>query len=151
MSGTDGWEPIKRQSRAKVAIFRHFADDIAGLPAKVYIEGVDIPLLNARYRYPESPHLIAFRHALEDVHAAAVMRGEAIVVICDEVTDQEAHRKRFGQYQLIGTPGYRSTQLSTIEQFMFADSSASPGLQAADSIGVSGGQRSGIRLVVWSK
>ncbi|GAA1768348.1 DUF3800 domain-containing protein [Agromyces humatus] len=134
MSGRDGWEPVQGKPRAAIAIYRDLLRELSGLPVSIYIEGVDVPRLNARYRYPDPPHLVTLRHVLEDLQQAAAMRGDQVIVICDEVTDQEAHSKKFGEYQLIGTPGYRSTTLSRIEQFMFADSRQSPGLQFADAV-----------------
>lgn len=134
MSGRDGWEPVQGKPRAAIAVLRRLLQELTEQPADVYIEGVDVPRLNARYRYPDPPHLVALRHVLEDIQQAATKRDESVVVICDEVTDQESHRKKFGEYQMIGTPGFRSTTLSRIEQFMFADSRQSPGLQMADAV-----------------
>ncbi|WP_249353713.1 DUF3800 domain-containing protein [Microbacterium sp. 2FI] len=132
MSGRDGWEPIRNKHRAAGQIYRHVLAGMAGLPAAVFIQGVDIVRLNARYSYPDPPHLVCLRHVLEDVNALAASKGEEVIVICDQVTDQDAHARRFGLYQKIGTPGYRPSKLARIEQLMFADSAASPGLQAVD-------------------
>ncbi|MEV8023643.1 DUF3800 domain-containing protein [Microbacterium sp. NPDC080220] len=132
MSGTDGWEALHRKTRAKGMIYGHAVDGIGQLPARLYVQGVDVARLNARYSYPDPPHLVCLRHVLEDVNTLAAARNEEVIVICDQVTDQEAHERRFGQYQKIGTPGFRPSKLARIEQLMFADSSASPGLQAVD-------------------
>lgn len=132
MTGRDGWEAVRGKARAAGMIYRRALQQIAQLRARLYIEGVDIARLNARYRYPDPPHLVALRHVLEDVNSAATMLGEEVIVICDNVTDSDAHQRRFGQYQKAGTPGFRSSKLGRIEQFMFADSASSPGLQAID-------------------
>ncbi|OJU43610.1 MAG: hypothetical protein BGN98_10365 [Microbacterium sp. 69-7] len=132
MAGRDGWEPIRNKHRAAGQIYRHALTKLATLPAVVYIQGVDVARLNARYAYPDPPHLVCLRHVLEDVNTYAASKGEEVIVICDQVTDQEAHSRRFGIYQKIGTPGYRPSKLARIEQMMFADSSASPGLQFID-------------------
>lgn len=132
MSGRDGWESIRNKHRAAGQIYGHVLAGLAKLPAKVFIEGVDIARLNARYSYPDPPHLVCLRHVLEDVNNYAGTKSEDVIVICDQVTDQDSHARRFGIYQRIGTGGFRASKLGRIEQMMFADSADSPGLQAVD-------------------
>lgn len=72
------------------------------------------------------------RHVLERVNQYAVSRRETVIVICDEVQGSDDHARKFGEYKLIGTPGFRSSRLQSLEQIMFANSAQSPGLQAAD-------------------
>lgn len=132
MTGRDGWESVRGKPRAAGAVYRHALRGIANVPGRLFVEGVDVARLNARYRYPDPPHLVVLRHVLEDVNAYAAAVDEDVVVICDQVTDQDSHSKRFGEYQLAGTPGFRSSKLGRIEMFTFADSAASPGLQSVD-------------------
>lgn len=132
MNGLDGWESIHRKTRAAGQIYRHAARAIATTPARLYFEGVDISLLNRRYRYPDPPHLIVLRHVLERVNQYAASQRDTVVVICDEVQGSDDHARKFGEYKLIGTPGFRSSRLQSLEQIMFANSEQSPGLQAAD-------------------
>jgi len=132
MNGKDGWEPIYRKTRAAGQIYRTVARAIALTPGRLFVEGVDVPRLNRRYKYPEHPHLVTLRHVLEQVNAYALARQDTVVVICDEVQGSEDHQRKLGEYRLIGTPGYRSSKLQTIEQMMFASSEQSPGLQSVD-------------------
>lgn len=132
MNGLDGWEPIRRKTRAAGQIYRNAARAIASTPARLYFEGVDISLLNRRYRYPDPPHLVVLRHVLERVNQYALSQGEPVIVICDEVQGSDDHARKLGDYKLIGTPGFRSSRLQSLEQIMFASSEQSPGLQAAD-------------------
>lgn len=132
MNGKDGWEAVRRKTRAAGQIYRTAARGIAKTKSHLFVEGVDITRLNIRYRYPEAPHLIVLRHVLEQVDAFAARKGETVVVICDEVQGSDDHQRKFGEYALIGTPGYRSSKLQTVEQMMFAPSEQSPGLQSVD-------------------
>ncbi|AMN72853.1 hypothetical protein BFF98_08080 [Corynebacterium pseudotuberculosis] len=53
--------------------------------ARVYLEGVDVKRLNARYKYPDSPHEIALRHTLERVNEYCAIAGQMCKVIADTV------------------------------------------------------------------
>jgi hypothetical protein len=99
----------------------------------MFIDGVDVARLNARYRYPDPPHRVTLRYLLEAVDRHAVRSGERVTVIADEVPDQEDHGRRAADYQMAGTGGYRSSKLATIDMpITFGASHESPGLQAAD-------------------
>lgn len=134
MSGRGLWKPIRGQHRAATAIYRRALERIAAVPTgRLFIQGLDIPRLNARYRYPEPPHRIALRHVLEDVDRVATGRQEQVLVIEDEVPDQVAHLLRMDSYQRSSTGGVRPRTLSTIQMpITFGSSAQSPGLQAAD-------------------
>ena len=135
MTGRDGWEAVRGKARAAGAIFGHALRGIAQLPVKVFIEGVDVGRLNARYSYPEPPHTVTLRHVLEDVNTyAASIDEDEVVVMCDEVSDQDLHSRRVAAYQVTGTRGFRPSKLARIDDFLFANSADSPGLQAVDLI-----------------
>lgn len=136
MSGGKAWKPIRGKHRAAIAIYRKALAELVEIPgARMFIEGVDIPLLNARYRYPDPPHRVTLRYLLEAIDRYAAPRKERVVIIADEVPDQVAHGQRMADYQLIGTGGFRSSMLKTLEMpIHFGSSAKSPGLQAADLI-----------------
>lgn len=136
MSGKKAWKPLRGNPRASLAIYRRALGELVKVPgAKMFIEGVDVTRLNARYSYPEAPHRVTLRYLLEAVDRHALKHGEQVLVFADEVQDQVAHGERAALYQSIGTGGYRSSMLSTIEMpIRFGPSHQSPGLQAADLV-----------------
>jgi hypothetical protein len=136
MSGLSDWRPVRGNPRASLAIYRHALHQLVAVPgAKMFIEGVDIPRLNARYSYPEPPHRVTLRYLLEAVDRYALKIGEQVLVIADELPDQVAHGDRAALYQTIGTGGYRSSMLTTVQMpIRFGSSAQSPGLQASDLI-----------------
>ncbi|MEO8094011.1 MAG: DUF3800 domain-containing protein [Pseudolysinimonas sp.] len=135
MSGSEGWTALRGRHRAAMAIYRFALTELARLPGKVVVRGVNVEGLASRYRNPMPPHAIALSHALEDVDAFAKSIGEGVVVIADELPDQLDHARRVERYQLVGTGGYRSSRLESIEPpIQFGSSAESPGLQAVDLI-----------------
>lgn len=135
MSGRDGFECVRGKHRAATAIYERALRYIAGAPVSVFIRGVDVVRLNARYRYPLPPHQVVLQHVLEDVSNHGRSQGQAVTVIADEVSDQDGHAERVARFQITGTPGYRSQTLPNITMpITFASSAATPGLQAADLI-----------------
>lgn len=135
MTGRDGWEPVRGQHRAALSIYRFGLRELAALPAKVIVRGVNVRGLRHRYRVPRLPHAVALAHTLEDVDAYAEAHDERVIVIADEVSDQVDHARRVERYRLVGTGGYRSRLLERIESpILFGSSAESPGLQAADLV-----------------
>lgn len=136
MSGKNDWSPLRGKTRAAISIYRRALAEIASVPgARAFVEGVDIPRLNARYRYPQAPHQIALRHLLEKVNDYASRVGDRVLIIADEVPDQQAHAMRMASYQSLTTGGYKPSKLSRIEfPITFGKSAESPGIQCADMI-----------------
>lgn len=133
MTGRDGWEPIKGQTRSSIAIYRDVLRRIGGLPVKLIIRGVDIQRLNARYRYPEAPHEVTLRHLLEQIDIFAEGVGDVVTVIADEVQGQTEHVANAMRYQNAGTGGFASRHLRQIQMpIVFGESHESPGVQLAD-------------------
>lgn len=59
--------------------------------------------------------------------------SEEVIVVADEIATQEDHRRQFESYQLLGTPGHRSSKLDLISSpIQFASSKNAAGLQAVD-------------------
>lgn len=135
MSGKRGWAPLRGKHRAAIAIYQRALDHIAALPGVMFIRGVDIVRLNARYKYPHPPHQIALQHVLEEISDYGRSRGEQVLIVADEIPDQEAHKTKVLGYQQLGTPGYKRNMLENIESpIVFESSAETPGLQVADLI-----------------
>jgi len=136
MSGKKAWKPLRGKHRSAIAIYRRALQELATLPgARVFIDGVDVVRLNARYSYPEPPQRVTLRYLLEAIDRYAVRFGERVVLIADEVPDQVDQGKRAADYQQAGTGGYRSSNLTAMEMpITFGSSAESPGLQAADLV-----------------
>ena len=133
MTGCDGWEPIKGQTRSSIAIYKDVLRRMGSLPVKLIIRGVDIPRLNARYRYPQAPHEVTLRHLLEQIDKFAEEVGDVVTVIADEVQGQAQHVARAMNYQEDGTGGYQPRHLRQIQMpIVFGASHESPGVQLAD-------------------
>jgi hypothetical protein len=135
MSGKKAWAALRGQHRAAIAVYQRALDNIAALPGVMYVRGLDIPRLHARYRYPNPPHEIVLQHLLEEVSDYGRSRGQQVLIIADEIPDQEAHKTQVLSYQAVGTPGYKPNKLAYIEKpISFANSAMTPGLQVADLI-----------------
>ncbi|HEY4269066.1 MAG TPA: DUF3800 domain-containing protein [Galbitalea sp.] len=136
MAGDGGWKAIRRVPSAAIAIYKRALQELVGIPtAKMFISGVDVVRLNARYSYPEPPHRVTLKYLLEAVDRYAVKVNEEVMVIADELPDQADHSRRAENYQIVGTGGYRSSKLATIQMpITFGSSADSPGLQAADLV-----------------
>jgi len=134
MSGKAGWKAIRGNPRSAIMIYKRALSVLASVPgAKMFIEGVDVARLNARYSYPEPPHRVTLRYLLECVDRYATKHAQEVTVVADEVQDQAAHALRAAAYQLDSTGGYRPSMLASVQMpITFAQSDQVPGLQAAD-------------------
>ncbi|WP_367948754.1 DUF3800 domain-containing protein [Rathayibacter sp. VKM Ac-2857] len=135
MTGRDGFEPVARQVRARIRIYQQWMNELAALPARVIVRGVDVTRLNARYKYPDPPHQVALQHTLEAIDRCARQHGKQVRIVADIVPGQVAHAADMIRYQRSGTPGYQSSMLAAVvPPLVFEDSARFPGLQAADAI-----------------
>lgn len=135
MNGRNAWKPLKGKHREAGGIFFAVLDAAASANVKFVLRGLDIPRLRARYKYPDQPHEIVLGHTLERLHERSrdYHSSEKITVIADEIATQRQHLAQFEGYQMLGTPGYRSSTLSTIvAPISFAPSHSADGLQIAD-------------------
>lgn len=133
MTGSDGWESIQGKFRAAEAIYRKALGELAQQPIRVFISGVDVTRLHARYSYPEPPYQVALKTLVETLNAFAASHGERLTIIADEVQDQALHAQRILTFQSNGTGGNWSSTLNSIEPpMLFASSQESPGIQSAD-------------------
>lgn len=135
MNGRKQWKPLKGKHRESGGIFNAVLAAALSCNIKFVLRGLDIPRLHARYKYPDQPHKIVLGHTLERLHERSRDHhgGEQITVIADEIATQKQHLDQFEGYQVWGTPGYRSSTLSTIvPPITFAPSHSADGLQIAD-------------------
>lgn len=135
MNGRKDWAPLRGKHREAAAIYAAVLDTAAGCGIRLILRGLDIPRLHARYRYPDQPHNLVLGHTLERIHERSrdYHSSERVIVVADEIATQAQHLRQFEGYQQWGTPGYRSSTLSTIQAPMsFASSKLVDGLQIAD-------------------
>lgn len=135
MQGRDPWQCLHGQVHEAVWVYREFLKRVVASGALVYMEGVDVARLNARYRYPDPPYEIALRHLLEKVNAQADLMKDEVYVVADNIEDQALYSAAIEGYTRTGTPGYKSSTLQRIQQpIRFRDSHTEMGLQAADMV-----------------
>ncbi len=133
MNGQDDWSFLRGNFGASVRIYQQVLHAIRNAGVRGYLEGVDVKRLNARYRYPDSPHEITLRHVLERVNEHCAQDGQRCRVIADTVPQEDKFKQAIQEFTKIGTPGYRSQRLLCIEgDICFVDSRESRGVQAAD-------------------
>lgn len=135
MNGRKQWKPLKGKHREAGAIYSAVLNAAFSCGIKFILRGLDIPRLHARYKYPHQPHRIVLGHTLErlDERSRDFHGSEKITVVADEIATQSQHIAQFEGYQIHGTPGYRTSTLSTIvSPISFAASHTSDGLQIAD-------------------
>lgn len=133
MNGLEDWQSLSGKYGACISIYQKVLHAIQNSGAHVFIEGVDVNRLNARYKYPESPHELTLRHLLERVNEECALRGEKFHVIADTVPREEDFKRSIQQFTTSKTPGFRSQQLHCIEgDIVFKDSREHRGIQATD-------------------
>lgn len=133
MNGLDDWKSLNGNFGACVNIYQKVLHAIQNSGARVYLEGVDVNRLNARYKYPDSPHEVALRRTLERVNEYCALNGKMCKVIADMVPQQDNFNEAIQGFTRVGTPGYRSQKLLCVDgDIEFVDSRESRGVQAAD-------------------
>lgn len=123
--------------RARIAIYKEALQTIEQSGCRVYIEGIDVEAQKARgYAHITPARELAFGFLLERINECGLgSEARAVHVVADEHHTAEISRSNFNNYQLFGTPGYRSSQLTTIQSpLLFQPSHKSRLLQAADLI-----------------
>ena len=135
MGGAGDWAALRGKHREAAGLYTAVLRAAQHAGVRYLFEGVDVRLLNARYRYPQQPHTVVFRHLLEQIdnYTARHGAGEQAIIIADEIATSAEHQDQFSAYQDFGTGGYRPSRLKNISApINFADSRHTPGLQAAD-------------------
>ncbi|MHD0142291.1 DUF3800 domain-containing protein [Corynebacterium diphtheriae] len=133
MNGLDDWADLAGKFGSSFSIYQKVMHAIQNSGARVYLEGVDVNRLNARYRYPDNPHEVTLRHLLERVNEYCAQQGEKYKIIADTVPQEDAFNAAIQMFTRLDTPGYRAQQLYCVEgDIEFVDSRANRGVQAAD-------------------
>lgn len=133
--GKGSWEPLKPRPRARIGVYAMAFDAIAARDVSIILRGVDVKRLNARYRYPTSPHGIVLQHTMERVNEFVTGVNDWALLIADEVQQQDAHRASFNSYCRSGTPGNQPGSLARlVDTVHFAPSSCSRLIQAVDLV-----------------
>lgn len=133
MNGLDDWSEFRGNFGRSITEYQKVMHAIQNSRARVYLEGVDVNRLNARYRYPDSPHEVVLRHLLERVNEQCAKDGVQCRVIADSVPEQENFNEAIQNFTRWGTPGYKSQRLLCVDgDIDFVDSRTSRGVQAAD-------------------
>lgn len=133
MNGLDDWKDLHGKFGASISIYQKVMHAVRNSGARVYLEGVDVARLNARYKYPDSPHEVALRHTLERVNEYCVLQGEKCKVIADMVPQQEDFNEAIQGFTRVATPGFLGQKLHAIDgDIEFVDSRHSRGVQSAD-------------------
>lgn len=135
MNGKDDWTHLRGNFGAALSVYRRAMHAIAGVGAEVFIEGVDVQRLNARYRYPDPPYEVVLRHMLERVNEICGRRKTTCQVIADMVPKKNDFIEAITGYTRVKTPGYRAQRLEHIVgDVNFVDSKESRGVQSADMV-----------------
>lgn len=135
MHGKDDWECIAPMIRARGGIYDDAMSAIGQHDVSIVCRGMDVDRQKARYVHPAPPHGLVLQHAMERINEHAQARGEHVLLIADEVANKDGYRRDLWDYQQVGTPGYRPSNLKRIvDTLHFAPSDASRLLQAADLV-----------------
>ncbi|MDV8003120.1 DUF3800 domain-containing protein [Rhodococcus sp. IEGM 1408] len=135
MGGAGQWAALRGKHREAAGLYSAVLRAAQQAGVRYLFEGVDVRRLNSRYRYPEQPHTVVFRHLLEQIDTYTARHGgdEQVIVVADEIATSAEHQDQFGAYQDFGTGGYRPSRLQHISApINFADSAQTPGLQSVD-------------------
>lgn len=135
MGGNGPWRALRGRHREAAGVSTAVLGATAECGVRYVFRGVDVARLNARFRYPRTPHAVVFGHLLEQIddYAAHQDPDEQAIVVADEITTQADHQRAFSGYQEFGTTGERPSRLRHISApINFASSRLSDGLQAVD-------------------
>lgn len=123
--------------RLRLRIYAEALEAIKGSGCRIYIEGIDVEAQKARgYKNITPPRELALGYLLERINdCGKEAAAEPVRVVADEHHTSEISRSNFNRYQLLGTPGYRSSRLPHIESpLQFEASHTNRLLQAADLV-----------------
>ncbi|MGW6698841.1 DUF3800 domain-containing protein [Nocardia sp. NPDC055049] len=134
--GERGWSGMKPMIRARIGVYHQSLQAIAATPGvKTFYQGVDRKRLEGRYTSPNHPHTVVLEHILQRINTYAGQQGKPVMVIADEVSGQDTHRKSLWEYQHLGTGGYWGKKLTHVaDTIHFAPSCDSRLVQAADLV-----------------
>lgn len=130
---TNGWEQLK-DAESAIAVITSVINSLNSIPNIQYVmRGVDVVAQKAR-NYPNlwNPRRVGIQHVLEKCNET-VKTPDSLIVIADEMTKPDEHRRLIRLYRESGTPGFRNTKLkSVVDNIYFLPSHYARGIQAAD-------------------
>lgn len=134
MGGSGDWQTLRGKHREATGIYVRCLSAMSSAGVRVIVRGIDVGRLNARYRYPRPPYGLALQYTLERLNEHMMRRcgAEQVCVTADEVHTRADHLLEFTGYQVVGTPGYRASNLARVDSLKFGDSRLVDGLQAVD-------------------
>lgn len=110
MNGLDDWKDLGGNFGARLTIYQKVLHAIRNSGANVFVEGVDVNRLNARYKFPDNPHEVTLRHTLERVNERCAREGKMCKVVADTVPRQSDFNDAIRAFTHVATPGYRGVQ-----------------------------------------
>lgn len=134
MQAQPPWTCMQGQLHEAVAVYRAVLRAVVDAGAVVLLEGVDVPRLQARYRYPDPPYEVALRHLLERIDRRMGSGDSTCRVIADLIDRHQDFAEAIAGYTRVGTPGFRPSRLERIEGPVWVDSESELGVQAADMV-----------------
>lgn len=135
MNGRTDWTYVRGNHGAAFQVYQLALQTIYNSGARIYVQGVDVTRLHARYKYPDAPHEIVLRHLLERVNESCNGTNESCHVDADMVPQQEDFNEAIQGHTRVATPGYRGQILTCIDgDITFVDSRQSRGVQAANLV-----------------
>ncbi|MCI6574013.1 MAG: DUF3800 domain-containing protein [Actinomycetaceae bacterium] len=118
MGGAHDWKTMRGRHREIGEIYLQALGAICANEVQFFAYGVDVRRLNARYRYPEPPHIVCMEGVLAQVDEYARQLGASgLQIVADDSSESKQLQARFKAKQA---------------NMSFADSASVEGLQAVD-------------------
>lgn len=134
MQCQDDWRVMRGRLHESVTVYRALLRAVVASGAVVWLEGVDVRRLNARYRYPDSPYEVSLRYLLEKVDTFCRAQDLTCDVTADLIDKADDFREAIAGFARSGTPGWRPSRLERITGPQWLDSRSEPGIQVADLV-----------------
>jgi hypothetical protein len=114
LSRTNGWEQLK-DAESAIAVITSVVDSLNSIPKIQYVmRGVDVVAQKARnYQNLWNPRRVGIQHVLEKCNET-LKTPDSLIVIADEMTKPDEHRRLVTLYRESGTPGFRNTKLESV-------------------------------------
>lgn len=132
MSASRGWEALNGNFGAKSAIYKYILRKISQLPGVLLIQGVNIELLNNRYKYPRAPHEITHRNLLDSIDKYSESVHQQALIFSDQITLQDDLYRDFQYYKIASTGGEWPRKLLHVTDVIYVESHLHPGIQIID-------------------
>lgn len=128
MNGLDDWKELRPYFGVRLSVYMDVLRVVRASGARVFIQGVDVQRLNARYMYPPPPFEVALSRLLSVVDEWCALVGARCSVVADE-RGEYARVERLDTRFMWRNP--RPLRMIR-EDISFTESRGSYGVQAAD-------------------